>query len=84
MEKYLIIMMILISDLFYSQNKNLSFEDISFTQKDSIINLEEYRKGQEEAMVKFESEMGLLTDGLFDSLGGKTRTKAIDKKNLTA
>ena len=54
------------------------FKDISFVQKDSITNLEEYRKGQEEAMVKFESEMGLLMDGLFESLD--TKTKAIDKK----
>ena len=82
MIKYLIILMIFISGLFYSQNQNLSFKDISFVQKDSIINLEEYRKGQEEAMVKFESEMGLLTDGLFESLGRKAKTKAIDKKKI--
>lgn len=80
MRKHLILLMVFMWGLFYSQNKNLSFKDISFTQKDSIINLEEYRKGQEKAMVKFESEMGLLMDGLFESLGGKARTKAIDKK----
>lgn len=83
MRKHLILLMVLMWGLFYSQNKNLSFKDISFVQKDSITNLEEYRKGQEEAMVKFESEMGLLTDALFESLGRKAKTKAIDKKNLT-
>lgn len=79
-KKYYIFFSLLISFFVYSQKDNhFKFKTISFIQKDSITNLEEFKKGEKEAIDKLENKMNPFVDGLVESLGGTISKKDIEQ-----
>ncbi|WP_346984101.1 hypothetical protein [Chryseobacterium sp. POE27] len=57
------ILFILFPFYLFSQKQD-GFKSISFTQKDSITNLEEYKKGQREIITQLENKMVDFTQSL--------------------
>ena len=87
-KKCILNFILLIPFLFFSQKKkDFKIEKISFVQKDSITNLEEYRKGGivtlENMMKKMSVVLGEINTKELDSISNSISQKELDKFVIT-